>query len=66
MICQSCGKCISLQNTFIIKFKGTLLKINAIWIACEDCSISQMIELYDKFPSYYVDKHVRCYKAIND
>lgn len=66
MICQSCGKCMPLKDTFIFKFKGTLLKINVTCICCEDCSISEMIDLYDKFPYYYIDKHIRCYKAIND
>ena len=66
MICQSCGKCIPLRDTWILKFHGNLISINATWIACKNCCNNTLSDLYAFFPTYYVDQCVECYKAKGD
>lgn len=63
MICQSCGTYISLNNTYIVEFDGTLLPVNAKWIACEKCAYDIGIEISRSFKTEVFKRCLKIYNA---
>lgn len=41
MICQKCGKCVDLKHTYLFRFSGKSVPINASWIICKPCAYSE-------------------------
>lgn len=37
MICQSCGECMPLKDTYLIAFTSASLLLDAKWIGCKKC-----------------------------
>lgn len=64
MICQSCGKCISLNDTCILEFDGTVLPVNAKWIACEKCAYNTYIDIYRSFNTEVFKRCLKVYYTI--
>lgn len=38
MICQSCGECMPLKDTYLVAFTSASLLFNAKWISCKKCA----------------------------
>lgn len=64
MICQRCGKCMTPDDMFIVKFEGQFLPIKAKWIACVHCAANLKSDIVYCFP-VNVRKAVEIYKYKN-
>ena len=66
MICQRCGKAVTLKDTCIVEFKGTLFSVNVKWIACDKCAHEIYLNCYNHFSSNIVDRCLKVYYAIGE
>ena len=66
MICQSCGKCVTLKDTCIVEFKGKTIPINAKWIDCDDCAIKLTLSVYAQFGKEYCERFLKVYYAVTE
>lgn len=63
MICQHCGKFISLNDTCIVEFNGVLMPVNAKWTACEKCANDLYIDVCRTFNSETIKRCLKVYYA---
>lgn len=66
MICQSCGKCVPLNDTCIVEFNGKTIPVNAKWIACEDCALAITLSAYAQFGANICERYLKVYYAITE
>ena len=66
MICQRCGKDVSLKATCTVEFKGTLIPFNAKWIACKKCAWDIYLDCYNHFSHDIVKRCLKVSYAIGE
>lgn len=66
MICQCCGKGVTLKDTCLVEFNGTLFPINAKWITCKKCAWDTYLDCYNHFPHKLLKRCLKVYYAIGE
>ena len=65
MICQKCGKCVALNHTYVFRFTGLLLPVDAIWITCKPCAESEYAYAIENFGEI-TKRSLKIYPAIKE
>lgn len=63
MICQKCGKAISLKQTYVVQFRGSFITVSAKWIACKKCAQRVHNDAVKYFGIGVCQNHLNVYQA---
>lgn len=67
MICQSCGECMPLKDTYLVAFTSASLLCEAKWIGCKKCVKKLAVDLKFRynFDDNLLNRRLSIYNAVD-
>ena len=65
MICQSCGECMPLKDTYLVAFTSASLLLEAKWIGCKKCAKKLEAACRYNFDDKLLNKCLSIYNAVD-